>query len=262
VVTGTRLDHLQLAHRLADAAAVVQRRHFRTPVAVDTKPDSSPVTIADREAETAMRELIQAAFPEHGIYGEEHGAVRADAEHVWVLDPIDGTKSFITGRPLFGTLIGLLHHGRPVLGIIDHSILGERWVGCEGAPTTHNGGPVRVRDCGALADAALFATSPRQFAKPADRAAFDRVEHRVRLPMYGSDCYHYGLLAMGFADLVIEASLEPYDFVAAVAVVEGAGGRITDWQGRPLGLASDGRIVASGDARMHDAALAVLADAT
>src|SRR5262249_8083857 len=157
-------------------AGAAQRRYFRTPVAVDIKTDASPVTVADREAESAMRDLIRQRFPSHGILGEEYGADTVEAEHVWVLDPIDGTKSFITGRPLFGTLIGLLRRGDPVLGLIDQSILHERWLGIAGEPATLNGKPIRVRACAALAEATLFVTNPRMFPTPELRAAYERVE--------------------------------------------------------------------------------------
>jgi inositol-phosphate phosphatase/L-galactose 1-phosphate phosphatase/histidinol-phosphatase len=249
---------LELAHALADAAGEAQRRHFRTPIGVEIKADESPVTIADREAEAAMRELILRRAPGHGILGEEYGADRLDAELVWVLDPIDGTKSFITGRPLFGTLVALLQGGVPVLGLIDQAILGERWLGVAGEPSTHNGRPIRVRPCPEVGQAVMFTTSPRMFGGGPDRAAYQRLEDRVRLPMFGGDCYAYGLLAMGFADLVVEADLEPYDFLALVPVIAGAGGLVTDWQGRPLGLGSDGRVLAAGDARAHAAAMALL----
>ena len=248
-----------LAHRLADAAGEIQRRYFRSPVSVETKADDSPVTIADRESEAVMRELIATAYPGHGILGEEHGRDRIDAEFVWVLDPIDGTKSFITGRPLFGTLIALAHGGRPVVGMIDQSILRERWVGVAGAGSAHNGRPIRVRPCPRLADAVLFATSPTMFKAGAENDAFDRVQKAVRLPMYGGDCYAYGLLAMGFADLVVEASLQPYDFMALAPVIAGAGGLLTDWQGNSLELGSSGQVVAAGDQRVHAEALALLA---
>src|SRR5690242_19662847 len=153
-------QHLALAEALADAARAVIRRYFRQKIAVDDKSDLTPVTIADREAETAMRRLIEAQFPDHGILGEEHGAVRREARYVWVLDPIDGTKSFISGIPLFGTLIALTDRGRPILGVIDQAILGERWVGVAGRPTLLNGVPVRSRACATLAKATLFSTAP------------------------------------------------------------------------------------------------------
>jgi inositol-phosphate phosphatase / L-galactose 1-phosphate phosphatase / histidinol-phosphatase len=247
-----------LAHRLADCAGEVQRRYFRTPVSVETKIDASPVTVADREAEARMREIIAAAYPDHGILGEEYGSQRPEAEFVWVLDPIDGTKSFITGRPLFGTLIALAHAGRPVLGLIDQSILRERWVGVTGAPSVWNGRPIRVRPCPDIADAVLFATSPAMFRAGTEAEGFARVQASVRLPMFGGDCYAYGLLAMGFADLIVETSLAPYDFMALVPVIEGAGGGITDWAGQALGFASCGQVVASGDPRVHAAACSLV----
>ena len=258
-MTGAPAEFVRLAHQLADAAGAVQRRYFRTPVAVDTKADESPVTIADRESEAAMRDLIGRHCPAHGILGEEHGAADLDAEWVWVLDPIDGTKSFITGRPLFGTLIALLHEGVPVVGIIDQAIIGERWVGVAGEPSTHNGKPIHVRPCSRIADAVLFVTSPRMFSTSSQLTAFQRVEREVRLPMFGGDCYAYGLLAMGFADLVVEASLQPYDFMALAPVIAGAGGLLTDWQGNSLALGSSGQVVAAGDQRVHAEALALLA---
>jgi inositol-phosphate phosphatase/L-galactose 1-phosphate phosphatase/histidinol-phosphatase len=255
------LDELaHFAHRLADLAAVVQRRYFRQPVAVDTKADQSPVTIADREAEARMRDLIRSVYPAHGILGEEHGADALDAELVWVLDPIDGTKSFIAGRPLFGTLVGLLEAGRPVLGIIDQSILHERWVGVSGRQTTLNGAAVGARPCAGLADAVLMTTSPLQFHGD-DRRAFDRLTDAVRQASFGGDCYAYALVATGFVDLVVEAGLKPYDFAAIIPVIEGAGGQLTDWEGGALGLGSDGRVIASGDARTHEAARRLLAGA-
>ncbi|MDX6748829.1 histidinol-phosphatase [Geminicoccaceae bacterium 1502E] len=251
-----------LAHRLAEAAGAVQRRYFRTPVAVDSKSDDSPVTIADREAEAAMRELIARHFPDHGVLGEEHGSDRLDAEFVWVLDPIDGTKAFITGRPQFGTLIALCHGGRPVLGVIDQTITGERWVGRAGAPSTMNGAAIATRPCSDPARAVLCATSPYMFAEGDERAAFERLARQVRMPLFGGDCYAYGLLAMGFVDLVVEAGLGVYDYMALVPVIEGAGGRITDWEGRPPGFGSDGRVVAAGDGRTHEAVLRLLGEKT
>jgi histidinol phosphatase-like enzyme (inositol monophosphatase family) len=246
------------AHELADAAAEVVGRYYRAPVTVESKLDASPVTIADREAERIMRELIRARYPEHGIAGEEFGAEGPGAELVWHLDPIDGTKSFIGGRPLFGTLVGLSERGRPLLGLIDQCIMRERWAGMVGRDTRWNGEPVRVRACAQLDQAVLYATSPLMFAAGAERAAFERVQQAVRYPLFGGDCYAYGLVALGCADLVVEAGLDPYDFMALVPVVEGAGGVMTDWQGRPLTAASDGRVVAAGDPRIHERALKLL----
>jgi inositol-phosphate phosphatase/L-galactose 1-phosphate phosphatase/histidinol-phosphatase len=205
-----------------------------------------------------MRRLIATRFPDHGVIGEEFGRERENAEFVWVLDPIDGTKSFISGVPLFGTLIALARQGRPILGIIDQPISRERWIGAAGRPTLFNGAPIRCRPCPSLATATLFATSPDMFAG-ADKIAFSRVAGAAKLVRFGADCYAYGLLAHGFVDLVIEASLKPYDFSAILPVVEGAGGVASDWRGAPLTVGSDGRIVVAGDRRTHEAALALLA---
>jgi len=251
-------EFVAFAHRLADAAGAVARRYFRTPVAVDSKADLSPVTIADREAEAAMRTLIAATYPGHGVLGEEHGASDTGADFVWVLDPIDGTRSFISGVPLFGVLVSLVAAGRPILGIIDQPISRERWLGRAGAPTTLNGAPVRTRACPALDAATLFATTPDMF-QGADADAFARLKRRVHLVRHGADCYAAGLLAMGFIDLMVESALQPYDYCALVPVIEGAGGVITDWAGKPLGLGSDGRIAVAGDRRAHRVALEALA---
>ena len=251
-------EHLALAESLADAARAVVRRYFRRPLAVEDKSDLSPVTIADREAEAAMRRLIEERFPEHGILGEEHGSVRAEAEHLWVLDPIDGTKSFISGIPLFGTLIALLHRGRPVLGVIDQPNLAERWIGAEGRPTTLNGARVETRRCPALASATLFSTAPESMFQDADALGFARLRAAVKLTRTGADCYAYAQLASGFIDLVVEAQMKPYDYCALVPVIAGAGGVITDWQGEALGLHSDGRVFACGDPALAAEARALL----
>jgi inositol-phosphate phosphatase/L-galactose 1-phosphate phosphatase/histidinol-phosphatase len=249
--------YLALAVDLADAAGEAIRPYFRQPLAVDDKPDLSPVTVADRAAEMAMRRLIAARFPAHGIFGEEFGREREEAEFTWVLDPIDGTKSFISGVPLFGTLIALAHQGRPILGIIDQPISRERWIGAIGRPTILNGTPIRCRPCAAVAAATVFSTSPDMF-KGGDAAAFARVAASAKLVRYGADCYAYGILALGSIDLVIEASLKPYDFSAMVPIVAGAGGIASDWRGMPLSLASDGRVLVAGDRRAHQQALALL----
>ncbi|MEK7990933.1 MAG: histidinol-phosphatase [Thiotrichaceae bacterium] len=251
------LEFIGLAHRLADASGVVIRQYFRTPIAVDDKADASPVTIADREAERVMRELIQQVYPQHGIYGEEMGIKDKDAEFVWVLDPIDGTKSFITGKPLFGTLIALLHHGQAILGMIDQPISRERWIGGLNLATTLNGQAVKVRNCSELSQAILYATTPLMF-EGQDKVAFEALCQQIKLPLYGADCYAYALLAMGFVDLVVEADLSPYDYCSHISIIEQAGGVITDWQGKSLGLDSDGRVVAAGDKALHQKVLSIL----
>ncbi|HYC03931.1 MAG TPA: histidinol-phosphatase [Azospirillaceae bacterium] len=250
-------DLIAFAHRLADAARPVVRRYFRTPFAVDTKSNETPVTIADREAEAAMRALIQAERPQDGILGEEHGTEGLDRDFVWVLDPIDGTKSFMTGRPIFGTLIGLTYKGRPVLGIIDQPIAEERWVGAQGRPTTFNGAPVRTRPCGDIGAAVLTTTTPEMFDE-GDAPAFARLSKAAKYTLYGSDCYGYGLLASGFLDLVVEAQLGAWDWVALVPVVEGAGGRLTGWDGQDMVLGAPGKVVAAGDPVLHARALELM----
>lgn len=250
---------LRLAERMADAAAAVTLGYFRKPIAIDDKADASPVTIADKESEDAMRRMIADAFPDHGIVGEERGDERDRAEYVWVLDPIDGTKSFVTGKPLFGTLIALLKNDRPILGIIDHPALKERFVGVAGRPSTWNGKPIRVRPCPKIADAWLYATTPEMFRPGEETDGFDRLKAKVKHPVYGAECYAYGLLSAGLVDIVCEATMKPVDYCAVVPVVEGAGGTITDWQGRPLGLRSTGQVLAAGDGAVHKAAMAALA---
>jgi myo-inositol-1(or 4)-monophosphatase len=244
---------------LADAAGRVIRPYFRTCPDTEQKADASPVTRADREAEAVMRRMIHAAHPDHGLIGEETGETGAGAQWVWVIDPIDGTRAFITGRPSFGTLIALLHDGRPVLGVIDQPITGERWVGVRGEPTIFKspfGGRAGTRLCPRLADAELSATSPEIFG---DRwPKFQHLSAAVRRTSWGGDCYAYGLLALGQIDLVVESSLRPWDWAALVPVVEGAGGRMTDWRGATLTLDSAGDALAVGDPALLAAAIAAL----
>ncbi len=249
---------IDFAERLVDASGAVVRRYFRSRLAVADKPDLSPVTAADREAESLIRTIIEARRPEDGLIGEEYGRKKPDADYVWVIDPIDGTKAFITGRPTFGTLVGLLYRGRPVLGVIDQPVIGDRWIGAAGRATTLNGAPAKVRACSGLASATLSATTPEMFTGPGDAEAFQRVVAAAKLTVYGGDCYAYGLLASGFQDLVIEASLNLYDFAALAPVIIGAGGQITDWRGRALDVHSEGRVIAAGAPHLHAEALALL----
>ena len=235
-----------LAERLADAAAAAIRPRFRSEFGLEIKGDKSPVTLADREAEDAMRRLIVAERPMDGIVGEEYGIREGSSGRQWVLDPIDGTRSFIAGRPIFGTLIALLEDGWPVLGIINQPIIDERWLGVVGQPTLFNGRPVRTRRCRELASALLATTSPALFG---DRQlhGFEHVDGAVQDTVLGGDCYSYGCLASGHLDLVVEAGLKLYDFAALVPVVEGAGGAMCDWAGDPLHAGSDGEVIAAGD---------------
>ena len=255
--TPDRHQAVGVALALADVARPVLMQHFRRGVTVDDKADLSPVTIADRDAEAAMRDALRRLAPDHGVLGEEHGSERIDAEFVWVLDPIDGTKSFITGKPLFGTLIALCQHGVPVVGVIDMPALGERFLGADDRGASFNGQPIRTRNCAHLSDAMLYATSPHMFVGR-DAAAFARLTGAVKHPLYGADCYAYAMTAAGWSDLVVEASLKPYDFCACAAVLAAAGGASCDWLGRPLTLESDGRVIMTGDARLLAPTLAQL----
>ncbi|KAL5705562.1 hypothetical protein ACHQM5_023851 [Ranunculus cassubicifolius] len=254
---------VQVGNKIADAAGEVIRKYFRKNFEIIDKEDLSPVTIADRTAEEAMVKIIQENLPSHAIFGEENGwnCKETSADYVWVLDPIDGTKSFITGKPLFGTLIALLHKGVPIVGIIDQPVLRERWIGMSGRQTTLNGKEVSTRSCSKLSQAYLYTTSPHLFSGDAEEA-FARVRNKVKVPLYGCDCYAYALLASGFVDLVVESGLKPYDFLSLVPVIQGAGGVITDWNGNQLHweASSESRpasynVVAAGDKEIHQQAL-------
>jgi len=245
---------IALAHRLADAARAAILPHYRTGLASERKADASPVTLADRAAEEAMRRILKAECPRDALHGEEFGAENGTSGRTWVLDPIDGTTSFLIGRPIFGTLIALVVEGWPVLGVIDQPVLGERWIGATGQPTLLNGQPVRTRPCRELSDATLATTGPHYF-NDHDGEHFmglaAKTDHR-RMVM-GGDCYNYALLASGHVDIVCEANLKLHDYAALVPVVEGAGGTMCDWNGEPLHAASSGHVLALGDpARLDD----------
>ena len=247
-------NDIALANRLADAAGAAIRPYWRGEIGLEAKGDASPVTLADRAAEEAMWRILTAEVGRDGIQGEEFGIERESASRRWVLDPIDGTTSFVAGRPIFGTLIALLADGFPILGVIDQPILGERWVGATGRGTTFNGAEVRTRPCRELGDALLATTSPSLFDDHAAEhfmALAQKTAHRRMI--WGGDCYNYGLVASGQIDLVCEAGLKLHDFAALVPVVEGAGGTMADWNGDPLHAGSQGDVIALGDpARLED----------
>lgn len=248
---------IDFAHKLADSSGVIIRNYFRMPFDCDTKSDASPVTIADKEAEAAIRALIEQHYPDHGIIGEEYGITRGDAEYCWIIDPIDGTKSFMIGRPIFGTLISLTHRHIPILGMIDQPITGERWIGGAGIDATLSGKKISVRACSTLGDAVLCTTA-RELFDDIDGKGYDRVKSLVKYHNYGGDCYNYGLLAAGWVDLVIESGLKPHDYCALAPIIIAAGGACTDWQGNPLTYHSDGRVLASGDKKLHAEVLKLL----
>jgi len=240
---------------LADGARAIGLTHFRSLSAYDRKEDQSPVTIADKAIEEYLRARIQQRFPDHGIVGEEQEEKAGSARFTWYLDPIDGTKSFISGMPLFGTLIALYdeHIGAPVFGMIDMPALGERWIG-DGKETHLNGRLVKASACTELDAAQIYTSSPDIFSDE-DWQVYDRLSRRAAFRRYGGDCYLYGLLASGYCDLVVEASLKTFDFMALVPVIEGAGGVIRDWSGERLTPFSDGRVVAAATPELLQSAL-------
>jgi CoA:oxalate CoA-transferase len=245
-VQNTVLDRAaRLAHSMADASGETIRRYFRTRIVVDSKSDDSPVTLADREVEARIRDMIAAAFPDHGVIGEEYDPHLPDADYVWVIDPIDGTRAFIAGRPTFGTLIALLHKNIPVLGLIDQCITGDRWLGLSGQPTRFNGTACQVRNCADITTATLATTGPQYFTAD-ELAHFNAMAARCGNVLYGGDCHNYGLLASGHLDIVMEAGLKLHDWAALLPVVTGAGGIMTDWQGQALTRQSQGQILARG----------------
>jgi histidinol phosphatase-like enzyme (inositol monophosphatase family) len=247
---------IELAGRLADAAGAVIRPSVRGEWTHEKKGDQSPVTEVDRAAEAAMRAILESEQPDDGIIGEEYGTRNEGSGRQWVLDPIDGTVSFMAGRPIFGTLISLMQDGWPVLGIIDQPIAGERWIGRIGEQTTFNGKPARTRSCKTLDEATLASSAPQYFTD-ADASAFMSLAAQTsKIVVWGGDCYNYGLLASGHLDVVCEAGLKLYDYAALVPVVEGAGGLMCDWQGNPLDADSandGGRVLALGEsARLEE----------
>lgn len=242
---------------MADAAGEILRRTYRMPVKTLCKTDASPVTEADREVERTLRAMIEKEYPEHGIVGEEFGNVRENAPFQWVLDPIDGTRSFIGGYPIFATLIALAKDGVPILGIIDQPISCERWTGMAGTETRLNSKPVVTRDCKELAQAVIATTSIDYFSSQ-QLQIFQSLRKQCANCILGGDAYAYAMLASGQIDLVVDAGFKSYDFCALKNVVEGADGVITDWQGKPLTLVSDGRVVAAANPTLHQQALEML----
>ena len=256
----TAVDFSSFVDQLASVSGDTILPFFRTALAVENKQPGGfdPVTAADRAAESSMRAQIRKTFPGHGIIGEEYGAEQTDAEYVWVLDPIDGTKSFITGMVAWGTLIGLMRFGEPVFGMIHQPFTRERFSG-DGGGARYRGPAgnreLRVRAFASLGDAIVSTTSPL-LMNEADRACFKRVENAAKLSRYGGDCYAYCMLAAGHIDLVIEAELKSYDIAALVPIITGAGGVVTTWDGAPAH--NGGRIVAAGDPRVHETTLKLL----
>jgi histidinol phosphatase-like enzyme (inositol monophosphatase family) len=240
----------RIAQILADAAAAEIAPRFRQIIPVERKADITPVTEADRAAERVIRDILAAERPRDGVVGEEYGVTPGTSGLTWVIDPIDGTKAFMTGRATFATLIALLEGDDPVLGVIDQPIMRDRWIGAAGRATTLNGAPVRTRG-GVTVGAAIFSTTDPNLFPPGDAGAYNRISTACSIRTYGGDGYAYGLLAAGWIDVVLESGLKLHDFAALSPVIEGAGGVITDWEGRRLKSGSDGRILAASDGALH-----------
>ncbi len=250
-------EFIDFSQELAEASRALIRSRFRRTIDVEMKPDNTPVTTTDLEVETLIRNMIADRYPDHGVIGEEHPDSATNAECVWVIDPIDGTRSFIAGRPVFGTLIALAIDEAPVLGVVDIPITQERWVGAKGHATRLNGKVARTRKCPALSDAILLATSPEYLDGDAAQP-FTRVEKTSRFTIYDVGTQGYGLVASGFADIMIVARYGIVDYLAAVPVIEGAGGVVRAWDGAPLTLHSGERIVALGDSARLSEVLTLL----
>lgn len=241
---------LRFSNEAADDAGRLALQHFRKALTVELKADESPVTIADRAIETLLRNRISQIYPDHGVYGEEEAPTNLDSSYIWVIDPIDGTKSFITGHPLFGGLMALLKDGEPCLGQIDMPATGERWVGVLGEQSSLNGIPCRASKCRDLSMASVYTTDPFLFIG-VKHTVIKLLREQARLIRFGGDCYNYGMLSSGLCDLVVETGLEPYDYLPVVQIVRSAGGVITDWCGKPLGIGSNGDVVAAATPELH-----------
>jgi inositol-phosphate phosphatase/L-galactose 1-phosphate phosphatase/histidinol-phosphatase len=269
-------SYITFAHQLADVAGDAIRPYFGQHGAVETKGDHSPVTQADKAAETAIRAMIASAYPDHGIYGEEHGQTGLDKTYIWVIDPIDGTRAFIAGKKEWGTLIALCENGVPILGVLDQPITGERWVGVMGQPTLfypswregeaheaiqsllpeqkdglpryarNDGIEIKTRPCPSLAEAVISCT----YCAPPDDARFAALAAQCKETIDGGDCYAYGLLTRGERDIVCDTALKPYDILALVPIIEGAGGKITGWDNAPVTLSNYSQIIACGNAKL------------
>jgi len=249
---------LRFAEELADTSRAILADALSQPPKVETKADKSPVTALDKAVERKVREMIEQRYPQHGILGEEFGTKDRGAEHLWVLDPIDGTGPFIAGIPVFGTLIGVARGGKPLLGVADHPVTKERWTGAEGMPSRLNGRTVRTRHGAPLAAAMMSSSSP-DFYAPDEWERYQRLRREVSWSVYGGSCYAYMQLASGRIDLSVDCSLDVFDILPLVPVIEGAGGIVTDWSGRRVDIAWKGAVLAGGDPALHAQALQVLA---
>lgn len=247
----------RFAESLADCARSTTMKWFRRPLDIETKDDRSPVTIADQETERRLRAMVKEHYPAHGFIGEEFDDDNSDCELAWIVDPIDGTQQFIAGMPLFGTLIGLLHEGRPIVGVVDVPAMHERWVGVRGRQTLLNGNTCNSSAEHELVNASIFTTSPDIFT-PSQWQTFDQFSLQCRARRFGLDCYAYALLSAGHVEIVMESGLKSFDILPLVPVIEGAGGRITDWQGHELTIDRCDQALAVANDALHVSAIDAL----
>lgn len=252
-------DMMVFAHHLADVAGDIALSYFRTSVDVDIKSDESPVTRADREIETVLRTLIHEQFPEHGVLGEEFAAHQAENDYVWAIDPIDGTRAFLAGRPSFSTLVALCFKSTPILGLMDQPFIKERYSGAAGEDSLLNGKQITARTCKILEKATIATTSPHYFSDH-QLPIFEQLRDSCKDVIYGGDAYNYMQLAAGFIDIVCEAELKAHDVLALRPIIEGAGGKISTWDGKPLTMQDYESVIAAGSTELHQAALLILAN--
>ncbi len=253
---------INLSHYLADISVKIAQKYYRIDNGEIAKDDDSPVTKADREIEKVIREEIEKKFPQHGIIGEEYGDVRTNADFVWILDPIDGTSSFIVGRPTFGTLIALTYKGKVILGIMNQPITNERWIGIDGDGSYFNGNKIKTRNCFEINNAVMCSSSSFHFQNE-DELILKKLSAKTKYQkiggiVYGGDCYSYACLASGFIDIVLDPGLKVYDYAALKPIIEMAGGIVTDWQGNDLALKSNVRLIASANKELHQKALEII----
>jgi histidinol phosphatase-like enzyme (inositol monophosphatase family) len=258
---------MELALELADESRRIIRAALEKPQVFENKDDQSPVTQVDKLVEDSLRNIIAERYPSHGFLGEETLASQLDSEYVWVIDPIDGTKAFITGLPVFGTLIALARHGRPFLGVMEFPATFDRWVGLDGQVSSHNGQPCRTRESKPFVKANqnnqnnlknIMAISNPEALNLDEKIAFSKLRAEMQWAVYGGSSYLYGRLAQGRLDIIVDAGLDPFDYCALEVVIRGAGGVMTDWEGKPLTIRSGTRVVASGDLKLHQLAIDIL----
>ena len=257
-MTSNLNELISFANYLADEVEPIIKKYFRTKLTIDDKEDESPITMADKKTELKIRELIEKKYPDHGILGEEFEDKNINSEYLWVIDPIDGTRSFIAGHKDFGTLISLLHNKKPIIGIINCPMHSERWVGVDGKKTLMNGSEVNTSSIINLDKSYLNTTGLYFDHDDHFKRGYNEIIKQVRHFRFGGDCYMYGLIASGFVEIVLENTLKPHDYMALIPIIKGAGGEISDKLGNPITLQSDGSVVASANKKLHTQVIEII----